>query len=139
MATATWEITSMMLRAGRKPVDRFMHDELVDWGQSVGGRQVPNDWPTSTILGRLIEFGITGAGQPGITAPQGDPRIVAIERAVAGLPSRHRRAVVSFYAGRNAGNSTLCARECRCSIRVLQETLRHAREFLAEALYRKFA
>lgn len=126
----------MAPRAGRRPADADIHDRLVDWGRAVGGRQVAGDWPSTTILGRLIEFGPMGAGQAGSTGPIGDPAIVDTEHAVARLPARYRRAVVDFYAGANRLNVSICARRARCSNRQFQDLLKHARIMLSDEFRR---
>lgn len=132
MATAAMEVTSMVARAGRRPADAAIHDRLVDWGRAVGGRQLAGDWPSTTLLGRLIEFGPMGAGQPGAPMPLGDPAIVDTEHAVARLPLRYRKAIVDFYASVNRLNTSICARRARCSNRQFQDLLKHARIMLSD-------
>jgi hypothetical protein len=90
-----------------------------------------------TLLSRLIEYGPMGASQAGAPAPLGDPKIAETERAVAQLPPRYKRAIVAFYAQSIRGNTTLCAKHCHCSIRQLQDTLKHARLMISDALARK--
>jgi hypothetical protein len=138
MATATWEISGMTTRPGRRPsADPVVVERLEQWGRDVGQRSTPGDWPAMTLLSRLIEYGPMGASQAGAPAPLGDPKIAETERAVAQLPPRYKRAIVAFYAQSIRGNTTLCARHCHCSIRQLQDTLKHARLMISDALARK--
>lgn len=137
MATMAMEVASMTQRAGRRPADAAIHDRLVDWGRAVGGRQLAGDWPSTTLLGRLIEFGPMGAGQPGALAPLGDPVIVDTEHAIARLPQRYRKAIVDFYASVNRLNTSLCARRARCSNRQFQDLLKHARMMLSDDFSRR--
>lgn len=137
MAMAAMEVIEMTNRAGRRPADAGIHDRLVTWGRAVGGRQLAGDWPSTTLLGRLIDFGPMGAGQPGAPAPMGDPAVVDTEHAVGRLPSRYRKAVVDFYASAIRLNTSLCARRARCSNRQFQDMLKHARIMLSDDFSRR--
>ena len=135
----TSETTTMHMRPGRRPsCDPRVEALLHSWGADVGSRLTVGDWPQTTILGRLIEFGVTGASMAGAPPPPGSPDVVRVERAVMLLPAKHRRAVIEFYAGRHRGNVSLCARLCRCSNRQLQDVLKHARDFLSVSLLGNF-
>jgi hypothetical protein len=135
----TSETTTMHTRPGRRPsCDPRVETLLQQWGADVGSRLTVGDWPQTTILGRLIELGANGASQAGAPPPLGNPDVVRVERAVMLLHPKHRRAVIEFYASRNRGNVSLCARQCRCSNRQLQDLLKHARDFLAVSLLGNF-
>src|SRR5688572_23340017 len=70
-------------------------DERLDaWASWVKGRL--NAWPVRTLLGRIIEQGVSGAAQ-GTGSDFMPDSILETDRAVAQLDALERRVIVEYY------------------------------------------
>ena len=107
------------------PDTKAVHIRLEAWGSWAKGSEV-RAWPSSTLLGRIIEQGAQGAGQAGRPPTDMPDSIARIDAAVAKLPEPDKGIVLDYYVGPWMSFEVM-ARKHRVTVRRLQIVLRRAR------------
>jgi hypothetical protein len=110
------------------PETKLIHAELVIWGRETRDRFL-HGWPTSTLLGRLIEQGPNGASQSGSAPTAVSPRSQVIEACWCRLWGKGKTAIDLYYHTTDAPEAI--ARQMGISKRKLQYTLERARYLIA--------
>lgn len=110
----------------RSRMDRetqWVHDQLEAWGKWVRSNEL-HPWPTTTLLGRIIEQGANGAAQGG--KPPEMPRdIEVVEIGILRLPARDREVCIAYYTLWQPPEAI--ARKVRMSVRQMQSSLYRSR------------
>jgi DNA-directed RNA polymerase specialized sigma24 family protein len=107
------------------PQTKAVHIRLEAWGSWAKGSEV-RAWPSSTLLGRIIEQGAQGAGQAGRPPTDMPDSIARIDAAVAKLPAPEKAVVLTYYVGAWMAPEVI-ARKHRISTKQLKMMLRRAR------------
>lgn len=105
------------------PDTRLAHIRLEQWGKICADRWAP--WPRSTLLGKVIEFGLSGAAQAGRPVEAIPEEVAQTDGAVARLSVIDRRAVTTYYT--RSESVEVCARRCGMRVRQFQNVLKRAR------------
>lgn len=82
-----------------KPDFAFADYALERWARKSANDLQSLGWPPITVLGRVIEFGISGAAQGGAKVMEIDEMFQATDRAVARLRPREKLVVRTHYSG----------------------------------------
>ena len=110
----------------RSHMDRdtqWVHDRITAWGKWVKSNEV-HPWPTTTLLGRIIEQGANGAAQGG--KPPEMPRdIEIVEIGILRLPATDRHVCITYYTLWEPPE--VVARKVRMSPRQMQASLYRSR------------
>lgn len=77
-----------------------VHFALVDWSKLALGPD-GRAWPAATMLARVIEQGINGAGQVGPEKIEWPQAVKNTERAVNSLGQIDQRVIKTFYGSNN--------------------------------------
>lgn len=109
-----------------KPDFAFADYALERWARKSANDLQPLSWPPITVLGRVIEFGISGAAQGGARVMEIDEVFQATDRAVARLRPRERLVVTTHYSG-VWKTSKECARKTNMSPETFRLILHYAR------------
>src|SRR5687767_37838 len=76
-------------------------------------REILSGYPAATLLGRIIEQGVSGAAQPGNQLDGMPDEVLATDRAVGRLDVIEKEVVMVYYL--TYADSDIKARECGCS------------------------
>lgn len=82
-----------------KPSFAFADYALERWARKAAGDLTALGWPPVTLLGRIIEFGISGAAQPGAKVLEIDELFQATDMAISRLSEQEKLVVCTHYAG----------------------------------------
>ena len=103
---------------------RLVHTRLEQWGRWTKTSQ-QRAWPTVTLLGRIIDQGVSGAAQGGKEPLLMPAHIEAVEIAILRLPARDREVVTAYYTLWEPPE--VVARKVRMSRRQLKDALHRSR------------
>lgn len=109
------------------PDTKIVHMRLEVWGKLCADRLT--GYPRSTLLGRVIEFGMAGASQLGKGVEPIPDEVAETDAAIAKLNWTDRRAVSAYYTRNEPVEA--CAGRCHMRVRQFQNVLRRARWRLA--------
>lgn len=125
------EAMSMTLERDRRamnhmdPETRDVHARLEHWADWVRDHPL-QAFPPRTMLGRVIEEGLHGAGASGAPpSPEFPPAVALVERAVLALCVIDQRVIRQYYLA--WGTAEAHARACRMSVRQFRNVLKRAR------------
>jgi hypothetical protein len=105
------------------PESKVVHIRLEHWGKLCADRWSP--WPHNTLLGKIIEYGLSGAAQAGKPMETIPEEVAETDAAVAKLNWTDKRAVSVYYTRQEPVEA--CAKRCHMRIRQFQNVLRRAR------------
>lgn len=127
MAACAFEVMRMAhdVRTNRMdPEVKLVHARLEQWARWARDQEA-NAWPTTTLLGRVIEQGTDGAGQQG-RPPISIPDAVAVtDAAVCSLGAIDREVIKTYYLRWEP--IEVMARRHQMRVRQFQNLLRRAR------------
>lgn len=106
------------------PETKVIHVRLEVWARWAKANPELRAFPESTLLGKVVEFGIAGAAQGGAPVTMSDA-VQITERAVNKLGEIDRKVIISYYMKWQPIESL--ARMCRMRTREFQNVLRRAR------------
>jgi hypothetical protein len=108
-----------------KPIDNL----LTRWGKDARHDGAPR-WPVNTILGRMIEQGLTGASQIGAPEPTVPREIQIIDWCVAQLRDMKRKVIFIDYVTHPGAPEEQKRRRLGMSHTAWQNNLKGAREII---------
>lgn len=124
MAAAV-EVVLHDVRANRMDSEtRLVHERLEQWGRWARDSEA-RTWPQSTLLGRVIEQGASGASQQGKPPVQIPEAVAVVDAAVSRLGAIDRGVVQTYYLRWEP--IEVMARRHSMRVRQFQNVLRRAR------------
>lgn len=105
------------------PETKSVHLRLEVWGR--WAHEEVRAWPRITLLGRVIEQGVSGAGQQGRPPVSMPDEIARTDAAVARLGEIDRKVIRAYYLREVSKEDA--ARQVRMRVRQFQNVLRRAR------------
>lgn len=113
------------VRANRMDTDtRIVHERLEQWGRWAKESEA-RAWPESTLLGRVIEQGASGASQQGRPPIEIPEAVAAVDAAVCRLGGVDRAVIQTYYLRWEP--IEVMARRHQMRVRQFQHVLRRAR------------
>lgn len=106
------------------PETKVIHVRLEVWARWAKSNPELRAFPESTLLGKVVEFGIAGAAQGSAPVTMSDA-VQITERAVNKLGEIDRKVIIAYYMKWQPIESL--ARTCRMREREFQNVLRRAR------------
>lgn len=119
------EVVMRDVRANRMDTDtRIVHERLEQWGRWAKDSEA-KAWPESTLLGRVIEQGASGASQQGRPPVQIPEAVAIVDAAVSRLAVVDRSVIQTYYLRWEPIEAM--ARRHHMRVRQFQTVLRRAR------------